>query len=88
MAEYIDQSAAIARLTHLEVTMPTATMTDAKRTLADMFPADVVKVVHGRWVCHDDGVFTCSECGNALEKMQTRIILHIIRENEKKSDVL
>lgn len=23
-----------------------------------------------------------------LEKMQTRIILHIIRENEKKSDVL
>lgn len=65
MAEYIDQSAAIARLTHLEVTMPTATMMDAKRTLADMFPADVVKVVHGRWVCHDDGVFTCSECGNA-----------------------
>lgn len=45
MAKYIDQSVAIARLTHLEVTKPTATMTDAKRALADMFPADVVAVV-------------------------------------------
>lgn len=65
MAKYIDQSVAIARLTHLEVTKPTATMTDAKRALADMFPADVAPVVHGRWVHHDDGVVTCSECGNA-----------------------
>ena len=39
MAKYIDQSVAIARLTHIEV--------------------------HGRWVHHDDGVVTCSECGNA-----------------------
>lgn len=52
MAKYIDQSVAIARLTHLEVTKPTATMTDAKRALADMFPADVVPVVHGRWLSH------------------------------------
>ena len=22
-------------------------------------------VRHGRWIYHDDGVFTCSECGNA-----------------------
>ena len=65
MAKYIDQSVAIARLTHIEVTKPTATMTDAKRALADMFPADVASVVHGRWVHHDDGVVTCSECGNA-----------------------
>ena len=28
-------------------------------------PADVVPVRHGRWIKHDDGVFTCSECGNA-----------------------
>lgn len=49
MAKYIEQSAAIARLTHLEVTKPTATMTEAKRALADMFPADVAPVVHGRW---------------------------------------
>lgn len=27
--------------------------------------ADVAPVVHGRWVHHDDGVVTCSECGNA-----------------------
>lgn len=27
--------------------------------------ADVVPVVHGRWIENDDGVFTCSECGNA-----------------------
>ena len=44
MAKYIDQSVAIARLTHIEVTKPTATMTDAKRALADMFPADVASV--------------------------------------------
>ena len=45
MPKYIDQSVAIARLTHIEVTRPTATMTDAKRALADMFPADVASVV-------------------------------------------
>ena len=27
--------------------------------------ADVVPVRHGRWIKHDDGVFTCSECENA-----------------------
>ena len=27
--------------------------------------ADVAPVRHGRWIAHDDGVFTCSECGNA-----------------------
>lgn len=27
--------------------------------------ADVAPVVHGRWVRHDDGVVTCSKCGNA-----------------------
>ena len=27
--------------------------------------ADVAPVRHGRWIYHDDGVFTCSECGNA-----------------------
>lgn len=27
--------------------------------------ADVAPVVCGRWVHHDDGVVTCSECGNA-----------------------
>ena len=27
--------------------------------------ADVAPVRHGQWIKHDDGVFTCSECGNA-----------------------
>lgn len=70
MAKYIDQSAAIARLTHLEVTKPTATMTDAKRALADMFPADVALVAHvGRWqyvTRYNDGermIASCSRCG-------------------------
>lgn len=27
--------------------------------------ADVAPVRHGRWIEHEDGVFTCSECGNA-----------------------
>lgn len=58
MAKYIDQSAAIARLTHLEVTTPTATMTDAKRALADMFPADVAQVVR----CRDCRKFKTYSC--------------------------
>lgn len=58
MAKYIDQSAAIARLTHLEVTKPTVTMTDAKRALADMFPADVAPVVR----CKDCRKFKTYAC--------------------------
>lgn len=27
--------------------------------------ADVAPVRHGRWIYHDDGVITCSECDNA-----------------------
>lgn len=48
MAEYIERGTAIAKLTALEVTKPSATMTDAKRLLADMPAADVVPVVHGQ----------------------------------------
>lgn len=58
MAKYIDQSVAIARLTHIEVTKPTATMTDAKRALADMFPADVASVVQ----CKDCRYFKMYKC--------------------------
>ena len=50
MAERIDRGTAIAKLTALEVTEPNATMADAKRVLADMPVADVVPVVHGRWM--------------------------------------
>lgn len=67
MAEYIDKGTAIAKLTALEVTEPNATMTSAKRLLADMPAADVAPVVQGVWIrprwkngnyCCD-----CSECG-------------------------
>lgn len=34
--------------------------------LAKVPAADVAEVRHGWWIYHDDdGVFTCSECGNA-----------------------
>ena len=45
MAEYIDRGIAIAKLTALEVTDRNATMTSAKRSLADMPAADVALVV-------------------------------------------
>ena len=47
MAEYIERGTAIAKLTALEVTNPSATMTDAKRLLADMPAADVEKMSDG-----------------------------------------
>lgn len=64
MTEYIDRETAIAKLTALEVTEPSATMIDAKRLLAEMPAADVAPVVHGCWI-HYDGVVICSECGDA-----------------------
>lgn len=65
MAEYIERETAIAKLTALEVTNPSATMTDAKRLLADMPAADVAPVVHGRWLCVDtdtEQFFLCNRC--------------------------
>lgn len=64
MAEYIDCSVAVARLTALEVTEPNATMADAKRVLADTPGADVAPVVHARL---DTGRFN-PETGNYEEQ--------------------
>lgn len=80
MAEYIDRGTAIAKLTALEVTKPSATMADAKRLLADMPAADVAPVVHGVWIpVHESeisgwnpevagidpiGGYICSACKN------------------------
>lgn len=72
MDEYIDRGIAIAKLTALEVTDRNATMTSAKRSLADMPAADVAPVRHGRWVDkpliksfkHTNiPVVECSACG-------------------------
>ena len=69
MAEYIKREVAIARLTKVEVTNKLATMTDAKREIAEMPAADVAPVVHGRWewlgpnrLVTDCLCGTCSAC--------------------------
>ena len=38
---------------------------DAIDIIEDAPTVDAVPVVHGEWIHHDDGVVTCSECGNA-----------------------
>lgn len=63
MAEYIDRGTAIAKLTALEVAEPNATMTDAKRLLADMPAADVAPVVYGRWTHLGGDEWCCPVCG-------------------------
>lgn len=52
MNDYISRVMAIARLTKVEVTNKLATMTDAKRVIAEMPAADVAPVVH--WVLTDE----------------------------------
>lgn len=75
MAEYIERSVAIAKLTALEVTEPNATMADAKRVLADIPAADVAPVVHGRWIEREDQMldiyYTCSACNEDFYIEQT-----------------
>lgn len=63
MAEYIEKNIAIARLTALEIGNPCATMTDAKRQIADTRPADVAQVVHGRWEHLGGDEWCCPVCG-------------------------
>ena len=65
MAEYIERGTAIAKLTALEVTEPSATMADAKRLLADMSSVDVAPVVRCKDCKHhyDCGVHFCDRLG-------------------------
>lgn len=63
MAEYIERSTAIAKLTALEVIEPLSTMTDARRLLADMPAADVAPVVHGRWKGVDSSYWRWADYG-------------------------
>lgn len=65
MDDYISRDMAIARLTKVEVTNRLATMTDAKREIAEMPSADVAPVVHGQWIIgvdDDDFDVKCSKC--------------------------
>ena len=70
MAEYIERGTAIAKLTTLEVIKTNATMTDAKRLLADMPATDVAPVVYGRWNVVEgrrlDNAI-CSNCGKRFQ---------------------
>lgn len=60
MAEYIEREAFIEAVKDIPMWGSVAAM------FADGIPtADVASVVHARWIYHDDGVITCSECGNA-----------------------
>lgn len=63
MAEYINKDTAISKLTALEVTEPNATITDAKRMLADMPSADVVLVRYAKWTHLGGDEWCCSACG-------------------------
>lgn len=64
MAKYIERETAIAKLTALEVTEPSATMIDAKRLLAEMPAADVEPEQEPAvWVRYSTYMMTCSRCG-------------------------
>lgn len=66
MGDYISRDMAIARLTKVEVTNRLATMTDAKREIAEMPAADVAPVVHGKWIIgtgDDEFDVKCPKCG-------------------------
>ena len=82
MNDYISRNTAITRLTKVEVTNELATMTDAKREIAEMPAADVAPVVHGKWVPPDGipGFLVCSACEDC----------YVVAEwaDEKKVDVL
>ena len=68
MAEYIEREAAIAKLTDLDIIEPNATMTDAKRLLADMPGAkavslhDIYRVVAGHSYYHGDRILSALSC--------------------------
>ena len=62
MGDYISRDMAIARLTKVEVTNRLATMTGAKREIAEMPAADVVPVVRCKDCKHFN--FEHMECEN------------------------
>ena len=64
MSEYIERGTAIKRV--METKWESGSDGAAAMEIVAAAPAaDVAPVAHGRWVYHDDGVITCSECGNA-----------------------
>ena len=75
MAEYIKKEDVLEYLSlrrNQVLKSPLSTL-DAKFEVMEIFnfvdhrveSTDVTPVRHGRWIEHDDGVFTCNQCGNA-----------------------
>lgn len=70
IAEYLDRSSLVARMKYYEEHTTEESgehyaYSVALREIRNAPAADVAEVRHGRWILHEDGVFTCSECGNA-----------------------
>ena len=70
IAEYLDRSSIVARMKYYEEHTTEQSGENyaysvALREIRNAPAADVAEVRHGRWIHHEDGVFTCSECGNA-----------------------
>ena len=62
---YIERESAIKSLLNDSPEQVGYSREDAADCIRYMDADDVVPVRHGRWIKHDDGVFTCSECENA-----------------------
>lgn len=65
MAEYIEREKAYEKCGWYNTVNGKSICAARKDELAAIPAADVAPVRHGRWIKHEDGVFTCSECGNA-----------------------
>ena len=67
MDEYIKKSYAVDAVLDVYYDTPDIDLSGEKfeAAIRKIQAADVAPVRHGRWIKHDDGVFTCSECGNA-----------------------
>lgn len=62
---YIERETAIKSLLNDSPEQVRYSRENAADCIRYMDAADVATVLHGRWIKHEDGVFTCSECGNA-----------------------
>lgn len=65
MPEYITKNAAINAVENAPIELFQSEWEEIEEAINTAPAADVAPVVHGRWIHHDDGVVTCSECGNA-----------------------
>lgn len=87
-AEYIDREAAIAELTDLDIIEPNATMTDAKRLLADMPGAkavslhDIYRVIAGHSYYHGDRILAALSCiaeGKEVNPVRSADVVPVVR---------